>query len=127
MYQVITRNMEELRSRQLLFGASITVTTENIQEVTSPDYIRMLTEKGCRMILFIEFVPVTDEAKHLAPGNQERKYMEEAMDRLRTEYEGVILLSFPGDELTMGGCVLYEKRDQVQALLGNSGNVVLPS
>lgn len=105
MYELITRNMEELQKRHLLFGASITVTTENIREVTSPEYIEMLVNKGCRMILFIEFVPVTEEAQYLAPGDPERRYMEEAMDQLRTSYSGVILLSFPGDELAMGGCM----------------------
>ena len=102
MYEVITRNMKELQQRHLLYGASITVTTENIQEVTSENYIRFLVDQGCKMILFIEFVPVTEEARHLAPGEEERKYQEEAMDRLREQFDGVILLSFPGDELKMG-------------------------
>ena len=105
MYEVITGNMEEFQKRGLLFGASITVTTENIREVTSPDYVDLLLRKGCRMILYIEFVPVTEEAQYLAPGDPERRYMEDAMDRLRRDNDGTIFLSFPGDELAMGGCM----------------------
>lgn len=105
IYDVITGNMAKFRERQLLFGASITVTTENIEEVTSEEYVSMLIGQGCRMILFIEFVPVTDDARHLAPKDPERKYLEEAMNRLRGAHGDAILLSFPGDELAMGGCM----------------------
>ena len=88
-----------------MFGASITVTTENMREVMSHDYVDGLIRKGARMILYIEFVPVTDEARHLAPQDQEREYMAERMDELRHEFSNMILLSFPGDELAMSGCM----------------------
>lgn len=105
MYQVITGNMDKLSRRQLEFGASITVTTENMEEVMSREFVRDLLGRGCKLILYIEFVPVTQEARHLAPGDKERKYMELAMEKLRTEYPDTLLLSFPGDELAMGGCM----------------------
>ena len=105
MYDVITGNMETFRKRGIMFGASITVTTENITEVTSSEFVGSLIEMGCKMVLFIEFVPVTEEARHLAPQDAERRYMENAMARLRSQYERLLLLSFPGDELAMGGCM----------------------
>lgn len=106
VYAVQEANMEKFRERKMLFGASITVTTENLKEVTSKEFIADLVEKGCRLILFIEFVPVTDDARHLAPGDAERAYLETRMNELRTgEVQDVILLSFPGDELAMGGCM----------------------
>lgn len=105
MYRLITSNMETLSGKGIMFGASITVTTENLDEVMSARFVSSLLEKGCKMILYIEFVPVTDEARHLAPGDPERKRMEAAMDLLRKEYPDVLLLSFPGDELAMGGCM----------------------
>ena len=105
MYRLITSNMATLDAKGLLFGSSITVTTENLDEVMSLDFVSSLLEKGCKLIFYIEFVPVTDEARHLAPGDAERKRMEAAMEALRKEYPDVLLLSFPGDELAMGGCM----------------------
>ena len=105
MYRLITANMDVLDAKGLLFGASITVTTENLDEVMSRDFVSSLLEKGCKLFFYIEFVPVTDEARHLAPGDPERKRMEAAMEGLRREYPDVLLLSFPGDELAMGGCM----------------------
>jgi len=105
VYDKVSDNMDILKEKGLIFGASITVTTENYQEVTSRDFVNDLSEKGCKLIFFIEFVPVTDEAEYLAPGDKEREYIAQAVDALRSEREDIVLLCFPGDELALGGCM----------------------
>ena len=105
IYDIIAANMKKFKENHMLFGASITVTTGNIQEVTSPAFVGELLEQGCRMVLFVEYVPTQEDDKHLAPSDPERKYLTEIMDTLRSLYSDVILLSFPGDELAMGGCM----------------------
>ena len=105
IYDRVATNMKTFREKGLIFGASITVTTENVREVTSREFVRGLAEQGCKLVIYVEFVPVTEEAKHLAPGEAERAYMAEAIDALRSGYDDMVLLSFPGDELAMGGCM----------------------
>ena len=105
IYETVTANMVAFREKGLIFGASITVTTENVEEVTSREFLDSLIEKGCKLVIYVEFVPVTEEARHLAPGEKERAYMESAMESLRSHYDEAVLLSFPGDELAMGGCM----------------------
>lgn len=105
MYDLLIQTMDQLNQKGLMFGASITVTTENYKEVTSEAFVRYLTDRGCKLVLFIEFVPVTEEARHLAPGDPEREYMEQAVSSLRNSCPDILLLSFPGDELAMGGCM----------------------
>ncbi len=105
IYDKVTAGMDAFREKGLIFGASITVTTENIREVTSEEFIGDLLLKGCRLAIFIEFVPVTEEARHLAPGDAEREYLTKAMETLRQNFTEAVLLSFPGDELAMGGCM----------------------
>ena len=105
IYDRLHANMKKFREKGLIFGASITVTTENIREVTSQAFLDTLMEQGCKLVIFIEFVPVTEEARHLAPGDQEREYLKTALAELREHYNEAVLLSFPGDELAMGGCM----------------------
>jgi len=105
IYDLVTANMKAFREKGLIFGASITVTTENVREVTSRAFVRALAAQGCKLVIYVEFVPVTEEAKHLAPGDAERTYMAGAVDSLRETDDDVVLLSFPGDELAMGGCM----------------------
>ena len=105
IYDLVTKNMAKFKEKGLIFGASITVTTENVGEVTSRDFVRKLADQGCKLVIYVEFVPVTEEAKYLAPGEQERAVMARAIDALRADYDDMVLLSFPGDELAMGGCM----------------------
>ena len=98
-------NMEELQKQGLLFGCSITVTTENLDEVLSDAFVRRLALLGCKAVFYIEFVPVTEEATHLAPGEEERAAIRAGIDRLRAEHTEMVFVSFPGDEKSSGGCL----------------------
>ena len=105
IYDRLIANMDELERRGLIFGASVTVTTENIREVTSADFLKKLSDRGCKAVIFVEFVPVTDESRELAPGDEEREYLRSEIDRLREEAPEMVYISFPGDEKSSGGCV----------------------
>ena len=105
IYEKLISNMDELHKRGLIFGASITVTTQNIEEVSSDSFLQKLSERGCKAVIFVEFVPVTDDSKELAPGEKEREYLKNEIARLRKEHPEMVYISFPGDEKSSGGCV----------------------
>lgn len=105
VYDKLISGMDVLKRRGLIFGASVTVTTENIEEVFSEEFIRSLSDKGCKAVIYVEFVPVTDDAYDLAPGEKEREYMKAKMSLLRETHEEMVFISFPGDEKSSGGCV----------------------
>lgn len=105
IYDRLISNMDELKERGLIFGASVTVTTENIHEVTSEEFLNELAGRGCKAVIFVEFVPVTDDSTHLAPGDEEREYLNKEIARLRDERPEMVYISFPGDEKGSGGCV----------------------
>ena len=105
VYDKLIAAMDRLHERNLLFGASITVTTENIRQVTSPEFMRGLVDRGCKLVIYIEFVPVTEEAMHLAPADPEREYLLTAMQRLRETFPELVALAFPGDEKADEGCM----------------------
>ena len=105
VYDRLIANMDELHRRGLIFGASVTVTTQNIREVSSASFLKQLSDRGCKAVIFVEFVPVTDDSKELAPGDAERKHLACEIDRLREEHPEMVYISFPGDEKSSGGCV----------------------
>lgn len=105
IYNRLIENMDEFKRRGLIFGASVTVTTENIQEVSSDEFIRSLSDRGCKAVIYVEFVPVTEEGQNLAPGDKEREYLNKEIARLRGEYPEMVFVSFPGDEKSSGGCI----------------------
>ncbi len=105
VYDKLISNMDELYNRGLIYGASVTVTTENLKDVSSESFISKLSSKGCKAVIFVEFVPVTDDSKHLAPGDDDREYLKNEIMRLRLEHPEMVFVSFPGDEKSSGGCI----------------------
>ena len=105
VYDRLIANMDAFQKRGLIFGASVTVTTKNLKEVTSDAFIQSLSERGCKAVIYVEFVPVTEESKELAPGDAEREYLAAEIDRLREQVPEMVFVSFPGDEKSSGGCL----------------------
>ena len=105
VFQTVTDNMERLQRQGLIFGCSMTVTRENLDEVLSDDFVGDLARRGCKAAFYIEFVPVTDEARDLAPGDAERERIRAGIDRLRAEHPEMVFVSFPEDEKSSGGCL----------------------
>ena len=105
IYDKLIANMDEFHKRSLLFGASVTVTTENLKAVSSDVFLKKLSDRGCKAVIFVEFVPVTEDSRELAPGDGEREYLRGEIARLRGEHPEMVYISFPGDEKDSGGCV----------------------
>ncbi len=105
IYDKLIANMDEIKKHRLIFGASVTVTTQNLKEVSSDFFLKNLSDHGCKAVVFVEFVPVTDDSSWLAPGDEEREYLKGEIARLRQERPEMVYISFPGDEKSSGGCV----------------------
>jgi MoaA/NifB/PqqE/SkfB family radical SAM enzyme len=105
VYQKLTSAMNLMQKNKVLFGASVTVTTANLKEVTSDVFLSNLKDQGCKVVFYIEFVPVTEEASELAPGDEEREYLKGKLMEIRSRHENMVFVSFPGDEKTSGGCL----------------------
>ena len=105
VYNKITKAMDALKEKHLAFGSSVTLTKENMEEVTSEEFLQTLEQKGTKVVFYIEFVPVTPEAKQLAPGDEEREWMKNKLQEIRENHPDTIFISFPGDEKTSGGCL----------------------
>ena len=102
--RLIARAMDEMKRRGIFYGVSITVTKENLATVTSGRFIAGLRENGCKMVVFVEYVPV-DGSKGIEPGEEERRKLAERQEKLRLRFTDIMFISFPGDEKQMGGCL----------------------
>ena len=102
----LIEEMDTIKAHGLIFGISVTVTTKNLKEVTSNEFLGGLAGKGCRVVIFVEYVPVDDMNIDQVPGDEEREYMKERLADLRADYaDDMVMISFPGDEKSSGGCL----------------------
>lgn len=105
MYDRIKTAMSALSSRGILFGASVTVTKENLSYVTDSDFTPMLAGAGCRLVFYIEYVPADGKSQELALTEEERMLLASRVDMLRSGDGEMMYLSFPGDEARSEGCL----------------------
>lgn len=105
VYDKLITAMDALKSRGLIFGASVTVTSENLAEVTSDSFLQSLAGRGCKLVIYVEYVPVTDESTDLALSDEQREKLLSEVKRVRSVNEEMVFVSFPGDEKSSGGCI----------------------
>ena len=111
-------SMKMLRDAGLFFGTSITVTTANKEDVTSDRYVARLQELGCKLVFYVEYVPIDPGTEHLAFGDDDVQWMERRLDQLRgrqldtrssarpdAQFSNMLFVSFPGDEKLLDGCM----------------------
>ena len=105
VYNHIVNVMEMMKENNIIFGTSLTFTKRNISSLVSNEYIDKLHDFGCKVVFFIEYVPLNEDTTDLAPTDSERELLFNEINRLRREYDDMLFLSFPGDEKTSGGCL----------------------
>ncbi|WP_077895304.1 radical SAM protein [Clostridium felsineum] len=104
IFTKIIKKMNEIYENNIIYGASITVTKDNLKEVTSQKFLDELYNKGCKSVIYVEYVPVSEDTKKLAL-NDEREFLEEKLVQIRNKYKDMLFVSFPGDEKSSGGCL----------------------
>lgn len=105
VYDTILQSMETMKEKGMLFGNSITITTENIEEVTSDSFLNKIEDYGCHLIFYVEYVPIDENTTYLSLTEEDRSKLENKLNQLRVKHEKLLFLSFPGDEEKMGGCL----------------------
>ena len=105
VYDNLKTTMGRVKNDHLIFGVSVTVTTENLRDVTSNGFLNDLKNIGCKAVIYVEYVPVTEDSAALAPADAEREYLLKRLDEVRREYEGVVFIAFLGDEKRLSGCL----------------------
>ena len=105
VYKQLVDSMELMKKNNIIFGASLTFTNNNLSSLVSNEFIDELHDFGCKVVFFIEYVPVNYETHEIAPSDEERELLLDNLERLRKEYDDMLFMSFPGDEKESGGCL----------------------
>ena len=105
VYKQLVDSMGLMKKNNIIFGASLTFTRNNLTSLLSREFIDELHDFGCKVVFFIEYVPVNGETKEMAPRDEERELLLDNLESLREEYQDMLFMSFPGDEKNSGGCL----------------------
>lgn len=96
--------IDRLKDRNIFFGISLTITAENFQTIIHENFVKNLSDRGCRIFFYVEYVPVEEGTERLVLTVEQRRKLDDILNQFRSKYSG-LFISFPGDEKEFGGCL----------------------
>jgi len=107
-YKAVMHAMDLLRQYGIVFGTSVCYTRNNIEAVTSDEFLQMLADKGARFGFYFHYMPVGNNAvPELMPTMEQRKYMVERIRYIRSDKCKIPFypMDFQNDGEYVGGCI----------------------
>ena len=104
VYDKLCIAMEKLKKKKIFYGVSITVTKNNIGQVTNTPFISFLEQNGCSIAFYVEYVPADENTRDIVPSDSDREFLARRLEEIREEKQ-MLAIAFPGDEKQLGGCL----------------------
>jgi MoaA/NifB/PqqE/SkfB family radical SAM enzyme len=104
VYQNFRAIKDSLNDNRIMWGTSLTLTSGNFNLLTSPDYIKILMDKGCRLFFYVEYVPIEKECNEMILNETQKKQVQPIVDQFMKD-QAAMFVAFPGDEDQYDGCL----------------------
>ena len=107
-FDKVMQAMDLLKKYGIVFGTSICYTKDNIEAVTSDDFLKMITDKGARFGFYFHYMPTGNKAApELLPTPEQRKYMIKRIRYIRSDECPIEFfpMDFQNDGEFVGGCI----------------------
>lgn len=104
VYDSVMKTLALLSRKRVMFGGSITLTSENFNTVLSREYVSALVGFGMKLFFFVEYVPFDPATEALEVTSCQKATLPARLEPLRAEFPA-IFFDFPGDEAAFGGCL----------------------
>lgn len=100
--------MDMLKKHGCLFGISVCYTSQNVESVTSQEFMDLMMEKGVKFAWYFNYMPVGKGAQEsLIPTPEQRKHMYAWLRETRNSKTGnpLFVVDFQNDAEYVGGCI----------------------
>ncbi len=104
VYQQVKTVSRLFNDRNTLWGSSITLNSESFDMVLSNDYVLELINSGCKLLFYVEYVPVQANSEHLVLSDEQKSSFCARIEELRTNFPAMFI-PLPGDENYYDGCL----------------------
>ncbi|MBD5084817.1 MAG: radical SAM protein [Clostridiales bacterium] len=110
VYQKVLQAMSILRQKRLPFGISACYTSQNLDSISSDEFIDQLVKWGARFIWYFHYMPVGNDAvPALMPDPQQRETMYRRIREIRAT-KPLFAMDFQNDGEYVGGCIAGGRR-----------------
>ena len=104
-YKAVMAAMSRLKAYKLPFGVSCCYTSQNIDSLSSEEFIDHIIGCGAKLAWFFHYMPVgVDAVPELLPSPEQREHMYHTLRGYRKTKE-LFLIDFQNDGEFVGGCI----------------------
>ena len=107
-YARTMKALDLLKKNKCIYGLSICYTSQNVEKVTSDEFIDLMIEKGAKFALYFNYMPVgTGAVEELIPTPEQRTHMYYWLKKMRNGKTGkpMFVMDFQDDGEYVGGCI----------------------
>lgn len=107
-YAAAVKAMDLLKQYGILYGISVCYTRNNIDAVTSDEFLRFVSSKGAHFGFYFHYMPVGNNAvPELMPTPEQRRAMIDRIRYIRSDDCDIpfFLMDFQNDGEFVGGCI----------------------
>ena len=109
-YQKVIQAMAILKKKHLPFGLSCCYTSQNLDSISSYDFIDQMVEWGAKFVWYFHYMPVGNDAvSALLPNPEQREFMYHRIRDIRAT-KPIFAMDFQNDGEYVGGCIAGGRR-----------------
>ena len=109
-YQKVIQAMAILKKKHLPFGLSCCYTSQNLDSISSYDFIDQMVEWGAKFVWYFHYMPVGHDAvSALLPNPEQREFMYHRIRDIRAT-KPIFAMDFQNDGEYVGGCIAGGRR-----------------
>lgn len=104
IYKRLQSTMEKIKSQEIFFGTSLTLTKNNFDTILSESFTQDLIDTGCKFFLILEYNPIKPGTNKWMVTTEQRKKTMNIIKSFRDKWPA-LFIAVPGDEEEIGGCL----------------------
>lgn len=109
-YQKVVKAMEILKNKHLPFGISCCYTSQNLDSISSYDFVNQMVKWGAKFVWYFHYMPVGNDAvPKLLPNPEQREFMYHRIREIRST-KPIFAMDFQNDGEYVGGCIAGGRR-----------------
>lgn len=109
-YQKVVKAMEILKNKHLPFGISCCYTSQNLDSISSYDFVDQMVKWGAKFVWYFHYMPVGNDAvPKLLPNPEQREFMYHRIREIRST-KPIFAMDFQNDGEYVGGCIAGGRR-----------------